>query len=198
MIACVSETEEEVESQDGDTWSSAEMFCLPRDVFTSPRRRVELKKSHVPPFKAIHKDMQSFLAKRFSFDDHDGKEKSYFSTLPSLLRKHQGNSMCEFLSHQDCQTLSLLRPMKKHFSKCRKRFITLETVTKLLRQAKQGEDTATAWATTACRSLQSECSEGYSKAMTTKPSAIAAGEKVDIGMTTYTNCPGRVVKELSE
>lgn len=195
----VSETEEEVDSDDGDTWCTAMMYCLPRSKESSPHKLATTKTRQIQPFKKINKDMQNFLAKHFSFDDHDDKGSIFFSSLPSLQRNHNDTS-CEFLNPQDCQLLSFLRPMKKHMRKCRKRYMAFERITKLLQRTGCSTDTELLWATTACQPPHPASSEDADATLTKNVSlkSFPAGEKVDIGMRAYANCTGTVVKQLSE
>ena len=193
----VSETEEEVDTDDGDTWSSGMMFCLPRrkESESSPRHLVTTKTRQLQPFPMIDKDMQCFLAKHFSFDDHDDKDINFFSSLPSLLR-HDKNTSFDLINSQDYQ-LPFLRPMKRHRRKCRKRYLELEKITKLLHKTGHSTDTNVSWATSACR-RRSHAAHDVDTAASTSLTSFPAGEEVDIGMTAFVNCTGTVIKKLSE
>jgi hypothetical protein len=215
----LSETEDEGHSDDNTDvpLSSALIWRLPKRKNAIPPPPVTTPTTIAPPFvvekitqcqsyKSINKHMQLFLLKYFSFcedsfDHANGNNKqqnAFFSSLPSLLcNDHQATTA--FFNPADYQ-LPSLRPMKKHLHKCRKRYTELERVTKLLQHTRRSTDANVQWTKNKLHqtpaSIKSE--DTVTTAATITTNTFSKGDKVDIGLTSYFNCPGTVTKTHSE
>lgn len=201
----VSETETEYGEEDAeevgldlDDTSSSVIWRLPRNSFDSSRRDLphsvrKIDKSS--KFILIKREMRCFLSKHFSFcedsyeNNHSSiKQSSFLNTLPSLMWNSQSSEVLDLQHYK----IPALRPMKKYLRRCRKRFSELEKLNDILRATHADTSTRPQWVADALNT----CVIAPNALIGTKE--LPKGSRVEVGLLSCQNCPGSVVKQLSE